>query len=91
MPRWLSLWLGVTLFTFWAVVVLVGVPVLLAQLTNKGERPFDRDERTALQAEYPGGTFPSDSTYKWCDGAKFIYFDSRGDLWHHAETCYRLK
>lgn len=90
MPRWLQVQLSVTLWAFWALVIVVGGSYALSRLTASGERPFTLDEKAYLEYTYPGGAFIAASTYKWCDqSGTFRYFDSRGDVWHHNESCWR--
>ena len=89
MPRPLQGALWFTIGFFWFVVVTVGGSYGLSLLVNTHEAPFTLDERAYLSETYPGGTFIAPSQYKWCDGGVFRYFDSRGDVWHHNESCWR--
>ena len=89
MPRWLQLWLGLSLFCAWAAVLLVAVPFVISQMVSAGEPAFTDEQATYLRESFPGGTFEAQSRYKWCDGRVFMYFDSRGDAWNHGESCWR--
>ena len=90
MPRWLRWWLALTLWFFWVLIIVIGMPFVLSQLVNVGEAPFTQEQAVFLSDSFPGGRFVAPNRYRWCDGRAFIYFDSRGDVWNHAESCWRI-
>lgn len=89
-PRWLQVQLALTLWAFWALVAIVGGSAGLSYLTRTTERAFTNDERAYLVSSFAGGQFIAPSQYKYCDGRVFMYFDSRGDVWNHGESCWRV-
>ena len=52
--------------------------------------PFTNDQAAYLREAYPRGAFASKSTYQWCDGRIWVYFDSRGDTWNFGQQCWRV-
>lgn len=92
MPKWLQTQLALTLWAFWEFIAIVGGSAGLSYLTRATEDGFTVDERAYLKTSFPGGTFTAPSIYKWCDSSgTFRYFDSRGDIWNHGESCWRME
>lgn len=90
MPRWVRWLVVLTVLEVQAILVFVVAPFLLSQAVKAGEPSFTPDQRSYLSETYPGGTFTSASLYKWCDGRLFLYFDSRGDSFNYAQSCWKV-
>lgn len=89
-PRWLQ---GMLAFSSAIVIVLAFLAgmALWSSLVAHGEVPFDRDQRAFLKETFPQGAFISESVYRWCEGRRFEYVDSKSRAWNNGESCLDLR